>query len=450
MRPAARRREATPGGLSVAARGREGAAPGRTPGRRAPGRRPIRCARAGSASERRQRAARARPGRRRHDLPVHAGLDQLRDARPGRCRPPARRRRTPPARPSAGSRTTATAPRPRRRPQQLLQARPCRSRPWNRTRPGRRRSAPAPRAPGGPARRRRRRADAGRGSARPPRSSTSTPFSSEQPAGEDDSRPPGRLAGDVAATSTKWRTTRSRSGKTPARRISSARNRLGLTKTLRPGRTRPGARCSQRLDGEQARSRRSDPPLQRRRAALQTGCRDAGLAQRAVVEHLVARAGQLVVVQRHHAPARRAARPRRRTDGRQLVVDVVAGARRRAGSRRAPGPMPRRLIGDHSIRADRREPAGRRPRAPARAPPGTGTCRAYGSGGVVLRVRHAEERDLVAGAALQRGDVEHVALGAAAAVEELVDVEDAHRACSRGGLLNRPPRGKDAGSAPQP
>ena len=39
---------------------------------------------------------------------------------------------------------------------------------------------------------------------------------------------------------------------------------------------------------------------------------------------------------------------------------------------------------------------------------------------------HAEELDLVAGRALERGDVLHVGLGPTAAVEELVDVEDAH------------------------
>jgi len=41
---------------------------------------------------------------------------------------------------------------------------------------------------------------------------------------------------------------------------------------------------------------------------------------------------------------------------------------------------------------------------------------------------HGEELDLVAGVPLEGGDVVHVGLGAAAAVEELVDVEDAHRA----------------------
>ena len=39
---------------------------------------------------------------------------------------------------------------------------------------------------------------------------------------------------------------------------------------------------------------------------------------------------------------------------------------------------------------------------------------------------HGEELDLVAGVPLEGGDVVHVGLGAAAAVEELVDVEDAH------------------------
>jgi hypothetical protein len=47
--------------------------------------------------------------------------------------------------------------------------------------------------------------------------------------------------------------------------------------------------------------------------------------------------------------------------------------------------------------------------------------------GVVLRVGHPPDPDVVALVALARGDVEHVALGAAPAVEELVDMEDPHQ-----------------------
>ena len=52
-----------------------------------------------------------------------------------------------------------------------------------------------------------------------------------QPAGEDQAAARRLLGRRSRSTSTKWLITRSRSGKTPARVMTSARNRLGLTKT---------------------------------------------------------------------------------------------------------------------------------------------------------------------------------------------------------------------------
>jgi hypothetical protein len=47
-------------------------------------------------------------------------------------------------------------------------------------------------------------------------------------------------------------------------------------------------------------------------------------------------------------------------------------------------------------------------------------------GGAVVGVVHPEEVDVVPGRHLQGGEVLHVGLGAALAVQELVDVENAH------------------------
>src|ERR1019366_10589212 len=49
----------------------------------------------------------------------------------------------------------------------------------------------------------------------------------------------------------------------------------------------------------------------------------------------------------------------------------------------------------------------------------------------IERMRHAEERNRVAGRTLQVGEVFHVRLSTAAAVEEFVDVEDSHLALPR-------------------
>ena len=58
--------------------------------------------------------------------------------------------------------------------------------------------------------------------------------------------------------------------------------------------------------------------------------------------------------------------------------------------------------------------------------------------GAVVGMGHREEGDAMAVATLEAGDVLHVRLGAAAAVEELVHVQDPHRRpASRRAGLNR-------------
>ena len=146
----------------------------------------------------------------------------------------------------------------------------------------------------------------------------------------------------------------------------------------------------------------------------------ARLAEPAVVEELVAWARELVVVQRHdarHVQAREGPQDR----GRELVIDVVQVD--------DVGPeVLHHLL--HACRAARRvehprrrldlRPHGRRPELHiARKVTRIGH-------GLVVGVVHAEERDLVAGSGLQLGEVEHVRLSAASAIEELIDVEDAH------------------------
>ena len=90
--------------------------------------------------------------------------------------------------------------------------------------------------------------------------------------------------------------------------------------------------------------------------------------------------------------------------------------------------MPRELLSDQTIRAPALTPA---------RPPGAGSSSTLGgnvsrSGQVldVQRVVHAEQLDVMAGLPLHRRHVEHVALGAATPVDELVDMEDAHVAFS--------------------
>ncbi len=170
---------------------------------------------------------------------------------------------------------------------------------------------------------------------------------------------------------------------------------------------------------------------------LQRPAGHAGGARGAVVEQLVARAGELVVVQGHDAGDARVgggAQDRRR----ELVVDVVA-------------------VDDVGPEATDRllEPGAARPRPQhaargrhLRARPGGGRLEldegregvSEGQAGRVLRVLHPEEIHLVTCRALQVRDVQHVALGAAASVQVLVDMEDSH-GCRRLLWVTTGPRG---------
>ena len=150
---------------------------------------------------------------------------------------------------------------------------------------------------------------------------------------------------------------------------------------------------------------------------------EAALADLAVVHEPVRRARELVVVQRHHR--RDAAAAHRLQDRRrELVVDVVEVHDVGPEVVRAPPPCPCAADVDHSSRPlPRRRPArsggGGSKSTCGREPP-------LVPGSQVLRMPHREEGHVVAGGLLQGGDVQHVALGAASAVQELVDVQDLH------------------------
>ena len=168
----------------------------------------------------------------------------------------------------------------------------------------------------------------------------------------------------------------------------------------------------------------SEPLRQRLHRRVPELAAHAGRADLALVEQLVGRADQLVVVQRQHdrdAGLVERARGSTATAGGRRC----GGGRRPAGTRSMAAAMPRCACNDHTMR----------PTILVRSTrPAGGSSNSTNDGNVsasstwVFSGWSMPQKPTVAPAcSWSAAEVLHVALGPALAVEELVDVEDAHR-----------------------